>query len=181
MQEFLAQDQFNTRNFKAEVPEGLLRELEEGNGTWQELAEKVRQGRFPMLAWIIERGEQYYRFFHLTFQEYLCAEYIFKEIEWRPELVGELIELVRGDGLRNVFRVACTWALHVFLDILCNPPRASPLSDCRVFVTRLAASAADAQRPSATLGSGARHSGACGRCVQSGPWGIVRRGPGGGP
>ena len=133
MQEFLAQDQFNTRNFKSKVPEGLLRELEEGNGTWQELAEKVRQGRFPMLAWIIERGEQYYRFFHLTFQEYLCAEYIFKEIEWRPELVGELIELVRGDGLRNVFRVACTWALHVFLDVLSNPPRASSLSDCRAW------------------------------------------------
>ena len=130
-QSSLDQNQFNTRNFKSEVPEGLLLELEEDENKWPELAEKVKQGRFPMLAWIIERGEQYYRFFHLTFQEYLCAEYIFKEIELRPELVGELIELVRGDGLRNVFRVACTWALRIFLDVLCNPPRASPLSDCR--------------------------------------------------
>ena len=107
-QSSLDQNQFNTRNFKSEVPEGLLLELEEDENKWPELAEKVKQGRFPMLAWIIERGEQYYRFFHLTFQEYLCAEYIFKKIELRPELVGELIELVRGDGLRNVFRVACT-------------------------------------------------------------------------
>ena len=133
MQEFLAQDQFNTRNFKSEVPEGLLLELEEGDSTWQELAEKVKQGRFPMLAWIIERGEQYYRFFHLTFQEYLCAEYIFREIEVRPKLVDDLTNLVRGDGLRNVFRIACTWALRVFLDVLCNPPRASSLSDCRAW------------------------------------------------
>ena len=44
---------------------------------WLQLADReVKRGRFPMLAFIPESGKELFRFAHLTFQEFLCAEHI---------------------------------------------------------------------------------------------------------
>ena len=46
---------------------------------WDEAEVAIKRGRLPVLTWIIEGGEDTFRFSHLTFQEFLCAEQCLEE------------------------------------------------------------------------------------------------------
>ena len=41
---------------------------------WHHFADAAQRGRLPLLTWYSEHGVDKYRFAHLTFQEFLCAE-----------------------------------------------------------------------------------------------------------
>jgi predicted NACHT family NTPase len=42
--------------------------------TPSQVEQQVKRGRLPVLAWFVEGGGDTFRFAHLTFQEFLCAE-----------------------------------------------------------------------------------------------------------
>ena len=49
---------------------------------WHDLVDsQIKRGRLPLMTWIPEEGRDKFRFAHLTFQEFLCAEHILSTFE----------------------------------------------------------------------------------------------------
>ena len=48
---------------------------------WREIADAAQRGRLPLLAWFTARGDDRYRFAHLTFQEFLTAERVLGDFD----------------------------------------------------------------------------------------------------
>jgi adenylate kinase family enzyme len=64
---------------------------------WNEIEDVVKKGRFPMLARFIENEEVIFSFAHLTFQEFLCAEYCLEESLISEEFIDSWRKLVCPD------------------------------------------------------------------------------------
>ena len=108
---------------EAEVERRVRSELQRrGSGTgivrfttqdWIQCADgKVKTGRFPMLAWVQDEGQDMFRFAHLTFQEFLCAEFICKRLESSAEsLENELASTLNGGVFERTFTEpsTCFW------------------------------------------------------------------------
>jgi hypothetical protein len=114
--EIMSTEAGNRRDFSSSFAEDVV----EGLGgvrfstqDWIQLAnEKVKTGRFPLLAWVQEKGEDMFRFAHLTFQEFLSAEFISKRLESSAEsLEDELASTLNGGDLERTFTEpsTCFW------------------------------------------------------------------------
>ncbi|KAJ1447918.1 hypothetical protein M885DRAFT_172413 [Pelagophyceae sp. CCMP2097] len=80
---------------------------------WLRTSAAAQRGRLPLLAWFSERGEDKYRFAHLTFQEFFCAEHAFLDFEAAcekgPDAVAQLCArlsalVLRGRGPAELFQ-----------------------------------------------------------------------------
>eukprot|EP00434_Breviolum_minutum_P006181 symbB.v1.2.005449.t1/scaffold318.1/size313828/12 len=69
---------------------------------WNEVEDLIKKGRLPLLTWFSEDGEDTFRFAHLTFQEFLCAEYCLQQCQEREDFLEELRELICPDGPQQI-------------------------------------------------------------------------------
>eukprot|EP00931_Biecheleriopsis_adriatica_P100533 TRINITY_DN75821_c0_g1_i1.p1 TRINITY_DN75821_c0_g1~~TRINITY_DN75821_c0_g1_i1.p1 ORF type:complete len:1571 (+),score=329.99 TRINITY_DN75821_c0_g1_i1:66-4715(+) len=69
---------------------------------WLRVEEVVKKGRLPVLTWFAESGEDTFRFSHLTFQEFLCAEQCLLKSQERSSFIPELRELVCPNATRQL-------------------------------------------------------------------------------
>jgi len=65
---------------------------------WSDVEDVIKRGRLPVLAWFVEGGEDTFRFSHLTFQEFLCAEQCLQESLNDEEFILQWRELVCASG-----------------------------------------------------------------------------------
>ncbi|CAJ1448781.1 unnamed protein product, partial [Effrenium voratum] len=68
--------------------------LKDWDAQWNEVEDLIKKGRLPLLTWFSEEGEDTFRFAHLTFQEFLCAEYCLNECQKSEDFLLELRELI---------------------------------------------------------------------------------------
>jgi Leucine-rich repeat (LRR) protein len=61
---------------------------------WEMLEVVIKKGRLPVLSWFVENEKDVFRFAHLTFQEFLCAEQCFDESTNSETFISEWRELV---------------------------------------------------------------------------------------
>lgn len=84
---------------------------------WDELELSVKHGQqFPLLAWVADGRRDRFRFSHLTFQEFLAAEYCVLRIvegdhgfvrEWVGSIAQEPQELVNSAWWQQVVEMCC--------------------------------------------------------------------------
>ena len=101
------------RDFTSELVERAIRMANTAEFTaheWHDLVDsQIKRGRLPLMTWIPEEGRDKFRFAHLTFQEFLCAEHILSTFERGDDRVDherfadELTGLICPRGLTQVF------------------------------------------------------------------------------
>lgn len=69
---------------------------------WNEVEDLIKKGRLPLLTWFSEDGEDTFRFAHLTFQEFLCAEYCLQQCQESEDFVLELRDLICSHEPREI-------------------------------------------------------------------------------
>lgn len=95
------------RDFKAD----LIKRAVESSGLgdaftmahWKHVEDRVKKGRLPLLAWFAEGQTDTFRFAHLTFQEFLCAEQCLQRSLQNEDFILEWRELVCADGADQIF------------------------------------------------------------------------------
>jgi len=73
-------------------------------GDWEAVEDSIKKGQLPVLTWFSEDGQDTFRFAHLTFQEFLCAEYCLARCQQSEDFVFELRELICAAGPQEILR-----------------------------------------------------------------------------
>ncbi|CAE7903149.1 unnamed protein product [Symbiodinium microadriaticum] len=71
---------------------------------WEAVEDSIKKGQLPVLTWFSEDGQDTFRFAHLTFQEFLCAEYCLARCQQSEDFVFELRELICSAGPQEILR-----------------------------------------------------------------------------
>lgn len=95
------------RDFKAD----LIKHAVESSGLgdaftmehWKHVEDRVKKGRLPLLAWFAEGEDDTFRFAHLTFQEFLCAEQCLQRSKQNEDFILDWRELVCPDSPAQIF------------------------------------------------------------------------------
>ncbi|CAK9071901.1 unnamed protein product [Durusdinium trenchii] len=69
---------------------------------WNEIEDLIKKGRLPLLTWFSESGNDTFRFAHLTFQEFLCAEHCLQMCQEREDFVFTLRDLICPDQPQQI-------------------------------------------------------------------------------
>lgn len=85
---------------------------------WNDIEEIIKKGRLPVLTWFTEKGEDTFRFAHLTFQEFLCAEQCLQRSMRDEDFIEEWKQMVCPNTMREI--ISRGWwqqTLQMFCDL----------------------------------------------------------------
>eukprot|EP00930_Biecheleria_cincta_P071366 TRINITY_DN58876_c0_g1_i1.p1 TRINITY_DN58876_c0_g1~~TRINITY_DN58876_c0_g1_i1.p1 ORF type:complete len:1535 (+),score=293.91 TRINITY_DN58876_c0_g1_i1:252-4607(+) len=95
------------RDFKADLIRRAVESSGLGDGFtmehWKHVEDRVKKGRLPLLAWFAEGETDTFRFAHLTFQEFLCAEQCLQRSLQNEDFIFEWRDLVCPDSPAQMF------------------------------------------------------------------------------
>jgi hypothetical protein len=102
---------------------------------WDRLVEMfIKKGRFPIIAWFNEGGRDVFRFAHLTFQEFLCAELCKERVNSSRDFIKIWRDLVWGnDGPQSI--VGRGWWQQV-IQMYCDLARTNDALDAKESAVR---------------------------------------------